>query len=223
MGDFDGALLLRIYRPTVPRNKVVERIYEEFFENCPTEKDFQKAKEKLAQKYGEKQAEYIINWVHISGSIGSSWECRDCICLDDYEFEERCIYNWKQPERCDCCGRHLDELRPFTEGDPVTDYFNGKLLARRDRPDAPPTEEVNKIMDEFFGSCITYEDHQKAKEKLIQKYGEEEAENLWTFAFFLDGLFKPSWECKDCIVLDTHQYFEKKMAQEPDSGHDSPG
>jgi len=39
----------------------------------------------------------------------------------------------------------------------------------------------------------------------------------------LDRIFIISWECKDCIVLATAQYFKKKMAQEPDSGHDSPG
>jgi len=55
---------------------------------------------------------------------------------------------------------------------------------------------------------------------LIQRYGEEEAQKLWTFAFSLDGLFKHS---EECVGLDTGQYFEKKMAQEPDRGHDSPG
>ena len=223
VGDFDGALLLKNFRPDAPHNEVVERIYEEFFGNCHTDQDYQKAKEKLVQKFGEKKAEYIVNWTMISGSVGSSWECRDCICLDDYEFDARHADSLDPPGRCDCCGRHLGELKPFTEGDPVMDYFNGKLLARRERPCAPPTDESNKIMDEFFGDCITYEDHQKAKEKLIQKYGEEEAEKLWTFAFFLDGSFQSSWECTDCIGLDTHQYLEKKMAQEPNSGPDSPG
>ena len=56
-----------------------------------------------------------------------------------------------------------------------------------------------------------------------EKYGLEEAQKIWAFAYYLDGLFKPSWECRNCVALDTHQYFEKKMAQESDSGHDNSG
>jgi hypothetical protein len=223
VGDFDGALLLKNFRPDAPHNEVVERIYDEFFGNCPTEEDFQKAKENLAQKYGEKQAEYIINWVEISGSVGSSWECRDCIVLDDYEFEDMVAARFDTPEKCDCCGKPLADLKPFTEGDPVMGYFIGKLLARRERPSVPPTDEFSKMMDEFFGNCITLDDNDEALGKLIQKYGREEALKLWTFTFFLDGSFQSNWECKDCIALDTHQYFVEKMAQEPDSDHNSPG
>jgi hypothetical protein len=223
VGDFDGALLVRKFMEDAPHNAVVERIYDEFFYNCPTDKEFQKAKEKLAQKYGELQAKYIINWVHMSGSVGPSRQCRDCICLDWYEFEERHADSLDTPERCDCCGRHLGELKPFTERDPVMDYFNGKLLARRKRPSDPPADEVNKMMDEFFGNCITYEDRSEALEKLKEKYGEEKAIEIWTFAFFLDDLFRSSWECRDCILLDTNQYYEKKTAQESGSGQDSPG
>jgi len=220
---FDGALLMKIFRPALPHNEFVDKIYDEFFRNCPPEKDFQKAEEKLVQRYGAKKANFIIDYAMGSGCIGSSWECRDCIVLDGYEFDERRLDSWAPPEKCDCCGRHLGELSPFTEGDPVMDYFKGKRLARRYRPDAPPTGELNKMIDEFFGNCITYEDHQEALENFIQKYGEEKALELWTFAFVLDDLFKKSWECKDCIALDTHQYFEKKIAQKSDSGPDSSG
>ena len=216
----EGALLAEFVRRDAPYNEFVERINVEFFGNCS---DFQKAKEKLVKKYGEEKAKYIINWDIISNSISSSRECRDCIVLDDYEFLERRIDSRDPPKRCECCGRHLGELKPFTEGDPVMDHFNGKLLARRNRPDAPPTEGVNTMMDTFFGNCITYEECNEALEKLFQKLGEEEAEKLWTVAFFLDPIFKSTWECKNCIVLDTHKYFEKKIAQESGSRHDSPG
>lgn len=222
VGDkFYKGRLWKIHRPDAPHNEVVERIYDEFFGNCPTEKDVQKAKEKLVQKYGQTIAEHMINWS--SGySVGSSWECRDCICLDDYAFQERRLDSLDPPERCDCCGRLLGELKPCTEGDPVASHFEGKLLARRMRPEATPIEGVNKMMDEFFGNCITYDDYEEAGEKLIQKYGKEKTHELCTFAFLLGGTFKSSWECKDCIVLDTHQYLEKKMAQESDGGHDNP-
>jgi len=219
----EGIFFGKTSRGILPRSRLVQRIYGEFFGKCLTEKDVQEGKGKLAQKYGEKKAEQIINYADFSGCSNSSWECRDCICLDEYDFFWRRLDSKAPPERCNCCGRHLGELKPFTEGDPVMDYFNGKKLARRNRPDAPPTEGVNKMMDTFFGNCITNEDNNEAIEKLIQKYGDEEAEKLWTFAFFLDPIFKSTWECKDCIALDTAQYFEKKMAQESDSAHDSSG
>ncbi|MGO8763248.1 MAG: hypothetical protein ACLQUS_14785 [Desulfobaccales bacterium] len=222
----NGALLRGKYRRRAPYNKVFNRIFDEFFSNCSTDRQIQKAKGKLIKKYGKERAVQIINWVDLTFKLKWCPECRDCVCLDDYESDERFLDGWNPPERCYCCGRHRGELKPFTEGDRVVSFFHGKPLARRYRPDAPPTEGVTKVMDEFFGKCITYEDQQKAKVKLIQKYGEEEAENLWTHAFFLndwDDLFKDSWECRDCIGLDMHQYLEKKMVQKSDSGNDSTG
>jgi len=221
--NIDGDLCRKTFRPYGLVTDVVHDINVEFFDKCITHEDYQKAEENLVQKYGEIKAGRIMNLKYAAGHLHRSFECMDCICLNDFQYFERCIHYFDQLERCDCCGRNLGELSPFIEGDPVMDYFNGKLLAKRYRQNVPPTEGVNKMMDEFFGNCITYEDHEKAQEELIQKYGLEEAQKLWTFAFYLDDLFKKSWECKDCIALDTHQYFEKKMAQESDSGHDSPG
>ena len=223
VGDFDGALLVKKYRAFAPRTTFYETIWDEFFRNCSTASDFQKAEEKLAQKYVGKNANNIIGYIEAASFVSASWECRDCIVLGGCEFAEKSRDYREQPERCDCCGRLLGGLKPFTERDPVARHFNGKQLARRYRPDALPTEEVNKMMDELFGNCITYDDHDEACGKLIQKYGREEALKLWTFAFFLDGSFQSSWECRDCIALDTHQYFGKKVAQQQDSGPDSPG
>jgi len=219
----EGVFFGKTHRQIAPYNSVIEGIYKEFFKDCATDDDYQKSKERLVQKYGEIKAERIVVWIEVYGLISSSYECSDCISMNAYEYRERYLDSEDPPERCDCCGRHLGALSPFTEVDPVMDYFNWKVLARRYRPDAPPTEEVNKMVVEFFGNCITYEDHKKAQDKFIQSYGEEESFELWTFAFYLDDLFKRSWECRECIVLDTHQYFAKKMAQQPDSGHDSPG
>ena len=205
----EGVFFGKTHRQIVPYNSVIQGIYNEFYENCATEEDCQKSKDRLVHKYGEKKAEIIVGWIQL-GQISSSYECRDCISMDAYEYDERYRDSHVPPQSCDCCGRHLGELSPFTEGDPVMDHFNGKLLARRYRPDAPPTEEVNRMMDEFFGTCITYEDHKKAQSKLIKKYGEEKAFKIWTFSFYLDGLFKSTWECNVCIVLDTAQYYEKR-------------
>lgn len=209
-------------RQIVPHNSIIHDIYMKYFEHCATADGYQKSMDSLVLSYGEIRAKSIVGWIDM-GQISSSYECSDCISMDAYEYEERHRDSWDPPERCDCCGKLLGELSPFSEVDPVMGYFTGKLLARRYRPDAPPTEGFKKMMDEFFENCITYEDHKKAQSKLVQIYGLSEAFYLWTFAFFLDHLFQDSWECKDCIGLDTHHYFEKRMAQESGSGQDSSG
>jgi hypothetical protein len=221
VGDFDGAFLVKRFRTDAPYNEVIQKIYDKFFENCQTESEHEQAEERLVMKYSKKLANNIIKWALISGSIGSSWECRDCICLDEYAFEERISDNSNPPEKCDCCGRDHSKLSPFKEGDPVMDHFKGKLLARRYRLCILPTKEADKILNEFFGTCITYEDHQKAKKKLIEKYGKKRAENLWTFEFFLNDMVQKSWECTECIILDTHQYLEKKRALELDNNKET--
>jgi hypothetical protein len=59
--------------------------------------------------------------------------------------------------RCDCCGRSLDELKPFfgKAGDPLVGDFPGALLIKTFRAMALPDEEVNRIMDRFLGENFT--------------------------------------------------------------------
>ena len=90
VGDFDGALLVKTYRNDAPYTGVIDEIYFEFFGDCFTDRDFQNAYEKLVKRYGEKKARYLINWSQLSGHIGSGWQCRECACMDDYEFHEGC-------------------------------------------------------------------------------------------------------------------------------------
>jgi hypothetical protein len=221
-GNYEGQLMLITTRPFVPFYDILETIYYNFTKNCSTDEDFQKAEEKLVRKYGEKKVEFIKFMIaHICVEPDDSLECRDCIVLDDYEYYDR-LADRHQPERCDCCGRLLGELKPFTAGHPVASHFKGKLLTKRYRPETSVIEDA-KILNEIWGNCITYEDRRNAREKLIPQYGEEEAMVLWIFAFFLLGQFKKSWECTDCIALDSRQYLEKKLAKESVSAHDSSG
>jgi hypothetical protein len=113
--------------------------------------------------------------------------------------------------RCDCCKRHLSELKPYGKaGDPLVGDFDGALLIKTFRGDFPPDEEAERIMDEFFQDCRSEEDYKKAKERLIQKYGEEEAENinLRACASSQIGAF---WLCRDCIILNEDEFYEKRF------------
>ena len=109
--------------------------------------------------------------------------------------------------RCDGCGRHLSQLKPFGKaGDPLVGDFNGALLIKNYRCDAPPDEEIEKIMEEFFGGYSSSEDYDRAEEKLIEKYGQEEAEGM-IFYHQLSNQVGKSWECRDCICLSTKRFY----------------
>ena len=51
------------------------------------------------------------------------------------------------------------------------------------------------------------EDYETALERLIKEY-EEDAERI-LFAVYAYGCARPSWECRDCVVLDSADYFDK--------------
>jgi hypothetical protein len=108
--------------------------------------------------------------------------------------------------RCRCCGRHISELKPFGEaGDPLVGDFDGALLVKKYRFDAPPNEEVDEIMKEFFGTGCSSEDYAKARDKLIEKYGQEEAEEMMYY-HANSGYVSKSWECRNCACLSTKRF-----------------
>jgi len=110
---------------------------------------------------------------------------------------------------CECCGKHISELKPFGKaGDPLVGDFNGALLVKVWRLDFPPNEEAESIKEEFYRDCHSKEDHRRADERLIQKYGKEEAEKIFSFlsAHSQVGAF---WLCRDCIILSEDDFYGK--------------
>jgi hypothetical protein len=111
--------------------------------------------------------------------------------------------------RCECCGRSLDELRPFGKaGDPFVGDFSDALLVKMFRTMYPPDEKVDKIYDQFFAECCTEDNHERAKKRLIKEHGQEEAERIMNWAD-ASSCVGASWECRDCAVLDIYEYHEK--------------
>ena len=85
-GDFTGELLVKTWRHAGSYDEQAEKAWEE------AEKETQGSKDPLAwliTKYGKKKAEEISLSVQVYGSMGSSWECRDCVVLDDDRYFER--------------------------------------------------------------------------------------------------------------------------------------
>ena len=112
--------------------------------------------------------------------------------------------------RCDCCGKHNSELKPFSVFGRTSGIdIEGALLVKTWRPMATPDEEVDSIMEEFFGGRPSDEDHKKAEQRLIEVYGKQNAEDLLLHAS-ASSLLTASWECRECIALNTETYFKKR-------------
>ena len=71
VGDFDGALLVKTFRTMAPRDKKLDKEvdkikdWDEFFKSNP------------------KKADRLAFYDQIVNTVSASWECRDCIILDD--------------------------------------------------------------------------------------------------------------------------------------------
>ncbi|MCB2141144.1 hypothetical protein KQH27_00385 [bacterium] len=129
----------------------------------------------------------------------------------DLKGKARIMINPPPKDRCcECCGRHISELKPFGKaGDPLVGYFEGKLLIKKFRPIGPYDKEaknsfkhVEKIMEK--------EGHpdDDPLDWMVKIYGKEKGmKYLYTvYAYEQVG---SSWECRDCAVLDADEYFEQ--------------
>jgi hypothetical protein len=113
-----------------------------------------------------------------------------------------------QDGKCECCGRHISVLKPYGgPGDPLVGDFSGAYLVKKFRPDAPYNEEAEAAC-KMAEECYESDGFDGPLDWMIEKHGEEKGENLyyWSMAYHSAG---KSWECRDCAVLDTNEYFEK--------------
>ena len=110
---------------------------------------------------------------------------------------------------CNVCGRHMSELKPFGgPGDPLVGDFAGELLVKTYRPDGPYDEEAVKAWEEAEEATKGAPGTEDLLPWFIEKYGQEKGKRLYG-AGMLCGSFGASWECRDCIILNEDEYFEK--------------
>ncbi len=81
VGDFTGELLVKSWRWEGPHNEEAEKAWEEADKAVPEGEDLLPW---FISKYGREKGEDFYHYS--SPYVGSSWECRDCILLDDDEY-----------------------------------------------------------------------------------------------------------------------------------------
>jgi hypothetical protein len=89
-GDLEGALLVKKWRKLQPSDARPQSVHGEMIVKGPTGTLLENGKKYLIERSGDGMAEEIRLY-HFSGEnrVGSSWECRDCIDLDEEEYLER--------------------------------------------------------------------------------------------------------------------------------------
>jgi len=135
-------------------------------------------------------------------------------------MEEKKVISINHPPKdgkCDCCHKHVSELKPFgKEGDPLAGNFDGKLLVKLFRSMAPINEKAEAKIESIKDWDQFYKDNG------------EEAKNLDFYQQLRDTV-EPSWECRECILLDTEGYFkllysarrEEEMRMLTEKAHDN--
>ncbi len=136
--------------------------------------------------------------------------CKDSIKKEEDRKQKDNINTNPRPlkGRCDCCGRHVSELKPFGgPGDPLVGDFTGCYLIKKHRFDRPYDEEAEEVLEQAEKWYkIDGFDHPLGW--LIHRYGFEKGKDLYekTSAFFT---VSRSIECRDCAVLDVNEYYYK--------------
>jgi len=95
---------------------------------------------------------------------------------------------------CDCCGK-VPTKKFGKAGDPLVGDFDGALLVKTFRTMEPKIKEYEDIIDLVKDWDSLFEKNKELAEQLIM-YSQ------------LTNTVGASWECRDCIILDTDEYFK---------------
>ena len=106
VGFFDGAVIARGARGiSPPPDDKTQEIYDQFFGNCKTSEEHEEAEKRLIEEYGEEDAKIIRGRVEAFGYTSKSFQCWDCMALNEYEFAEKIkwdldeFYSWKPGQK----------------------------------------------------------------------------------------------------------------------------
>jgi hypothetical protein len=112
--------------------------------------------------------------------------------------------------RCECCGRHISELKPFGKArHPIFGDVEGALLIKRWRKLLAYDPRPNIVHGEMFVRWPAGTILENGMKYLIEKSGDGRAEEIRLYHFSGESKVGASWECRDCAFLNEDEYFEK--------------
>jgi hypothetical protein len=114
VGDFDGAYLVKRWRPDGPYDEEAETAMAEA-ERCFQADGFRTPSHWMINKYGEDRAKHFSLSVQLHTGEGKSWECRNCIILDEEEYFAKLRERGKMTDPEDFIAIPIDKLRPMEE------------------------------------------------------------------------------------------------------------
>jgi hypothetical protein len=114
--------------------------------------------------------------------------------------------------RCQCCGRHLSEVKPFGgPGDPLAGDFTGARLLKRFRPNVPPDSEAWIGVSEVLLEQLDLEKNaDNLLQLLITRFGREKGRKFYDWYVGYPYLVVKSWECRDCACLNDLEHWDKR-------------
>lgn len=114
---------------------------------------------------------------------------------------------------CECCGKNVNDLKAFGgAGDPLVGDFTGAKLVKTFRSmggsNKTAEDKIAKI-EAKLAEELGEGNWDKFEELLIKEYGEQDAQNLMFYMQIRDTV-SASWECRDCIILNSEDYHKKR-------------
>jgi len=105
VGDFSGELLVKTFRPDGPYDAEAEEAWERALKVTNDKDD---PLPWFIGTYGEDKGKRLYWAGQLHGSIGKSWECRDCIVLHGDEYFQKREQTWEKEKLQDL--KRFDEL-----------------------------------------------------------------------------------------------------------------
>ena len=141
-------------------------------------------------------------------------KCTEGRCYKEYcQVSPGFLNNPPADGRCNCCRKHLSELKPFSVRSQASKPGLAEvLLVKNVRPMGPLNEELDRILEKFVGDCLTAEDQEKAEERLIEVFG---AVIAYDFLEYYNSsiLVLSGWECRECLDLDNDTFVHMRLSR----------
>jgi len=84
VGDFNGALLVKTFRSMAMPLK--DKVWDEISKKYEKKGNYDGFEDELIKKVGKKRAGKLFFADQVANTVSASWECRDCIVLNDEEY-----------------------------------------------------------------------------------------------------------------------------------------